>query len=505
MTAEEELIQLRHKNRLLREQASLQQETISVQRELITRQQEQITLLERELSVQQEQLTQFAEQVQALQERLAKDSHNSHLPPSSDRFSRQPKSLRKKSGKKPGGQQGHPGKTLMFSPCPDEVIVHGVERCEQCQADLRQVPPSVVERRQVVDVPPARLLVREHHSEQKQCPQCQQVTIASFPAEVRAPVQYGPRIAALAVYLVHQQLLPLARACEVMKDLLSVSMSEATLCDLSGRCANNLAEVEQQIKEALIHSDVIHQDETGLYVAGNRQWMHVACTAQLTHYAVHKKRGKEALDAIGILPRFQGTSVHDGWRSYFLYACAHALCLVHLVRELTFLAEEQGLQWAAELKALLLEMKEAADEARKLGLATLHPLEVEDWQAQFVTLVAHADATTPTAQAPPGKKGRAKQSAARNLLDRLIDNQEAVLAFLHRLVVPFDNNQAERDVRMVKVQQKVSGSFRSEAGATAFCRIRGYLSTLRKQGLDLLGSLEATLCGHPILPSFQTT
>jgi transposase len=505
MTAEEELIHLRHENRLLREQASLHQETISVQQELINRQQEQVTLLERQLSMQQEQLTQFAEQVKALHERLAKDSHNSHLPPSSDRFSRQPKSLRKKSGKKPGGQEGHPGKTLMFSPCPDEVIVHPVERCEQCQADLRQVPASVVERRQVVDVPPTRLLVREHHSEQKQCPQCQQITVASFPAEVRAPVQYGPRIAAMAVYLVQQQLLPLARACEVMEDLLAVSMSEGTLCDWIARCARNLADVEQQTKEALIGSCVIHQDETGLYVEGHRQWMHVTCTPTLTHYAVHASRGHAALDAIGILPRFGGTSVHDGWRSYFLYACAHALCLVHLVRELTFLAEEQGLEWAADLKALLLSMKEATDDARKLGLATLHPLEVEDWQAQFVALVAHADATTPTAQAPPGTKGRAKQSAARNLLDRLIGDQEAVLAFLHRLVVPFDTNQAERDVRMVKVQQKVSGSFRSQAGATAFCRIRGYLSTLRKQGLDLLASLEATLRGHPILPSFQAT
>jgi transposase len=202
------------------------------------------------------------------------------------------------------------------------------------------------------------------------------------------------------------------------------------------------------------------------------------------------------------LPRFQGTSVHDGWRSYFLYACAHALCLVHLLRELTFLAEEQGLEWAADLKTLLLDMKAAADQAREQGLATLHPLEVADWQAQFVALVAQADAITPSAQAPPGKKGRVKQSAARNLLDRLIQNQEAVLAFLHRLVVPFDNKQAERDVRMVKVQQKVSGSFRSEGGAVAFCRIRGYLSTLRKQGLHLLSALEATLRGHPVLPSF---
>src|SRR6266516_3092000 len=502
---EEELTQLRQENRLLREQTGLQHETISLQKNLIDRLQEQITLLERERSLQQQQMSQLSEQVKELQEQLAKDSHNSHLPPSSDRFVRQPRSLRTKSGKKPGGQEGHPGRTLMFSPTPDEVIIHPVQRCEHCQQDLAQIAPHALERRQVVDMPAPRLLVQEHQAERKQCPACQQMTAAAFPAGVEAPVQYGMRLGAMAVYLVHQQLLPWARACEVLADLVGVQISEGTLASLTERCAQNLREVEGQIKEALVQAEVLHQDETGLYVKGMRSWMHVACTAQLTHYAVHHKRGKEALDAIGILPRFGGTSVHDGWRSYFLYTCAHALCLVHLLRELTFLAEEQGLEWAADLKALLLSMKEGCEQAREQGLATLHPLEVEDWQAQFVALVAHADATTPTAQAPPGTKGRVKQSAARNLLDRLIGDQQAVLAFLYRLVVPFDNNQAERDVRMVKVQQKVSGSFRSQAGAIAFCRIRGYLSTLRKQGVDLLASLEATLRGHPILPSFQTT
>jgi len=477
MTPEERLREMEHENNVLREQLTQRDELIG----------------------------QLQQRIHLLEEQLSKNSHNSHLPPSSDRFVRQPKSLRKKSGKKPGGQEGHPGKTLMWSEIPDEVIVHPVTCCEHCQSDLQAVPPVQIERRQVVDVPAPRLLVQEHHAERKQCPACQQITAAPFPAAVDARVQYGMRLGAMAVYLVQQQLLPWARACEVLSDLVGAQISEGTLASLIERCAQNLGEVEEHIKEALVKADVLHQDETGLYVKGVRHWIHVACTAHLTHYAVHPKRGKEALDAIGILPRFGGTSVHDGWRSYFLYACSHALCLVHVLRELTFLAEDQGLSWAADLKALLLDMKEAADQARAQGLARLHPLEVEDWQAQFVALVAHADATTPTAQAPPGKRGRAKQSAARNLLDRLIDDQQAVLAFLHRLVVPFDNNQAERDVRMVKVQQKVSGSFRSEAGATAFCRIRGYLSTLRKQGLDLLASLEATLRGHPILPSFQTT
>ena len=447
-------------------------------------------------------IAQLQQQVQGLQERVGKDSHNSHLPPSSDRFVRQPKSLRKKSGKKAGGQPGHSGTTLQWQACPDEVIVHAVTCCEHCQQDLQTVPALQIERRQVVDVPSPRLLVQEHQAEQKQCPACQQITAAPFPAEVQAPVQYGPRLGAMAVYLVQQQLLPWGRACEVLFDLVGIHMSEGTLASLIERCAAHLYPVEEQIKEALVKVEVLHQDETGLYVAGTRHWLHVACTDQLTHYAVHPKRGQQALEAIGILPRFAGTSVHDGWRAYFHYSCLHALCLVHLLRELTFLAEEQGLAWAADLISLVLCMKEATEQARTQGCDALHTLEVADWQAQFVALVAQADATTPYAQAPPGHKGRVKQSAARNLLDRLIDDQEAVLAFLHRLVVPFDNNQAERDVRMVKVQQKVSGSFRSEAGAVAFCRIRSYLSTLRKQGLHLLGALEATLHGHPVLPSF---
>ncbi len=450
-------------------------------------------------------IAQLQQQVQALQERAGKDSHNSHLPPSSNRFVRQPRSLRKKSGKKSGGQPGHEGTTLRWQACPDEVVVHAVTHCAACQQDLQAIAALQIEWRQVVDVPTPRLWVVEHQAEQKQCPVCQHVTLACFPTEVAAPLQYGPRLGAIAVYLVQQQLLPWARACEILGDLLGAPLSEGTLASLIERCAQTLQPVEEQIKQALTAVEVLHQDETGLYVNGQRQWLHVSSTDQLTHYAVHPKRGKAALDAIDILPHFAGTSVHDGWRAYFHYACQHALCVVHLLRELTYLAEEQGLTWAADLIALLLDMKAATDQARAQGLASMHPLEVADWQAQFVALVTQADATTPYAQAPPGHKGRVKQSAARNLLDRLLTEQQAVLAFLHRLEVPFDNNQAERDVRMVKVQQKVSGSFRSPAGAAAFCRIRGYVSTLRKQGLHLLGALEATLRGHPILPSFESS
>jgi len=282
-------------------------------------------------------------------------------------------------------------------------------------------------------------------------------------------------------------------------------MSEATVGELIKRAACQLAPVEQQIKKALIEAAVIHQDETGVSVAGKRYWEHVTSTAALTHYQVHQSRGQDALNAIGILPVFKGISIHDAWASYFLYDCEHALCLVHLLRELVFQAEEQGAVWAADLTDLLLSMKQATQQAREQGKRWLDPLEVLDWEAAFLRLLDEGDHVTPRAMAPPGTRGRIKQSAARNLLDRLRKHQKAVFYFLEDLRVDFDNNLAERDLRMIKVQQKVSGCFRSLAGAQAFSCIRGYLSTLRKQGLPLLSALQATLGGHPLLPSFECT
>jgi len=463
---------------------------------------EDLERLRQENAVLREQVAQLSERIHVLEAQLAKDSHNSHLPPSSDRFHRQPKSLRTPSGKKAGGQPGHEGRTLMLSPTPDTIVVHAVEECEHCQHDLRQVESLEVERRQVMDLPVKRVLVVEHQAQQKWCPACQQVSMAAFPQEVRAPVQYGAACGAVAVYLVEQQLLPYERACEVMEDLLGVPMSVGTLQGLVQRCAQQLEPVEEQIKEALIQAPVIHQDETGLHVAGKPFWMHVTCTPTLTHYHVHANRGQTALEAIGILPKFGGISIHDGWASYFLYACEHACCNVHLLRDLIFLAEEHHCLWAGDLKELFLDMKKATDYARQQGQDRLDPLEVVDWEAQFLTLLDEGDRAHPRATAPPGTRGRCKQSAARNLLDRLRTWQQAVLCLLDDLRVDFDNNLAERDLRMIKVQQKVSGCFRSPAFAQAFARIRGYLSTLRKQRRPLLSALEQALLGHPLLPAF---
>src|SRR5437763_10165443 len=316
---------MEEENQRMREQVAQRDERIQQQETLLCQQR----LLMQQMQAQIATLTQ---QVKDLQDRLAKDSHNSSLPPSSDRFARQPKSLRKKSEKKPGGQEGHPGTTLRFSDTPDEVIEHQVSVCASCQHDLREVEACVTLRRQVVDMPAPRLIVQEHRAEQKQCPRCQHLTLASFPTGVAAPIQYGPLIGAAAVYLTQQQLLPLERTCEVLRDLVGVQMSEGTVGELIKRTAAQLAPVEHQIKEALRQAAVIHQDETGVSVAGKRYWEHVTSTATLTHYQVHQSRGQDALNAIGILPVFKGISIHDAWASYFFYDCEPALCLVHLLR-----------------------------------------------------------------------------------------------------------------------------------------------------------------------------
>jgi transposase len=481
MTAEEELIELRQRNRLLEEQVK------------------RIPELE-------ELVQQLSEEVRRLKGQVAKDSHNSSLPPSSDRFSRQSqsRSLRQKSGKKPGGQPGHQGHTLQMHAEPTEIIrLPEVSECHHCQADLTDVTVKTTERRQVIDIPPPPPLeVTQYEGEWKVCPHCQHLTHAIFPTEVAAPVQYGPRLSAVAVYLMAQQLLPRRRTKEVLADQFGVHLSEGTLTTVLKRAADALKPVEKQIKTALRQARVIHQDETGLYVMGLRIWLHVTSTRRWTHYQVHASRGQEALDDIGILASFLGTSVHDGWATYFLYHCQHALCLVHILRQLKPLEEDLGLIWAHRWRGLLLEGKDLADRARAQGRPTLDPDRVSVWKARFLALLDQGDLLHPLIPTPKGKRGKAKQHPARNLLHHLRKHQQAVWACLEDLAVPFDNNLAEQDVRMAKVQQKISGTFRSAEGAVSFARIRGYLSTMRKQGQHLYSALEATLRGHPLLPSF---
>jgi transposase len=364
-------------------------------------------------------------------------------------------------------------------------------------------PVVLYERRQVHELPPVvRLLIREHRALHVRCPACTQVTIGAFPAEVSSRAQYGSGVRALAVYLVEQQHLPLGRVQQLLADLLDMRLARGTLVGWVQQAVRVLEPVERHIKVALAQALVVHHDETGVRRAGKLAWAHVTSTSRLTHYAVHSKRGQEAMDAIGILPTYRGVSVHDGWDSYEVYtACRHALCNVHHLRELTFLEEQYHQAWAADLKALLREMKTATDQARSLGQLHLAPAVRADFLQRYQALLdagLAANPPPPGQERRPGQRGRLAQSPPRNLLERLLLQREEVLAFLDDLAIPFDNNQAERDLRMVKVQQKVSGTFCSDAGAEAFCCIRSVCSTWRKQGRSVLDALETAFAGRSV-------
>ena len=489
MTQDEELDQHRQENAALRQELGSLSQALKEATETISKQQETIEDLQ--------------EQLHTLQDRLDKDSHNSSLPPSSDRFVRQPKSLRKKSGKKPGAQKGHPGHHLKQVQAVDEVIRHGVEGCVHCGGDLQEQSATVPERRQVFDLPGKRLWVVEHQVEEKGCPQCGKLTRAPFPAKVRAPAQYGEGIAALSVYLVQGQFVPYARAAQLLHDLLGVQMSAGSIASFVKQCHQPLQEVEEQLKAALIQAPVLHQDETGLRVNAQMRYVHVACTSLLTHYAVHPHRGRTAMEAIGISPAFRGVSMHDGWMSYRAFECQHALCNAHHLRELIFIEETFQQEWAKQMKDLLLDLKAEVQAAKARGQPALDRLRVACWSADYDRILAAGWQANPEPAKSAGKRSR-KQHPARRLLHRLQVGKWQVLAFATNFLVPFDNNQAERDLRMLKVQQKISGGLRTDLGSEVLCRLRSYLSTLRKQGADLLQALYQTLLGHPLLPAFST-
>jgi transposase len=415
------------------------------------------------------------------------------------------RSLRKKSGRRSGGQKGHQGHTLKMVEQPDQIQVYEASTCSHCATDLQSVEPCGYEKRQVFDVPPVRIEVTEHQAEVKTCPGCGQQVKGDFPSDVTQPVQYGPRLKAQASYLNNYQFIPLARTCELLGDFYGHTPSEAFVLDANATLVDQAEPSLATIKQQLIAADVAHFDESGLRVEDRLNWLHVASTNQLTYYAVHPKRGQVGMKALGILPEFKGRAVHDHWKSYFTFDnCQHALCNAHHLRELQFVLDQYEQNWAREMAQLLLDIKDEVHEA-PLDQTTLSPELLAHFEQRYNELIAQGlEANPPPTDPPPRKRGRKKQSPPKNLLDRLQQFKPQVLAFMYDFRVPFDNNSAERDVRMVKVKQKVSGTFRTRTGAETFCAIRSYISTVRKHGRNVLDAIHDALTGNPFVPyAFQ--
>jgi transposase len=448
----------------------------------------------------------LAARVQSLEDQLAKNSRNSGKPPASDGLKKGPKprSLRQRSGKKSGGQPGHEGHRLELVAEPDQVVYYPVKTCAHCQESLAEEPVERVEQRQVFDVPPLRLVVTEHQAEVKHCPQCGQTNQAEFPGEVSQLSQYGVGFKALLVYLNQKQFIPLARVSEFCQELFQQPVGEGTIVLANAQVAAQVEPVNEQAKQYLIQTDeTVHFDETGLRVVQKLHWLHSASTERVTCYHIDPKRGQAGIDRAGILPQRTGNSCHDDWPPYYRYSqAAHTSCNSHHLRELAFLQERYPQPWQPLLAELLLEIKHRVAEAKAQGLTQLNPAQITSFQRRYTELIQQGLQLNPLPDKPPGKRGKLKQPPPKNLLDRLNNHQRAVLAFMYDFKVPFDNNQAERDIRMVKLKQKISGCFRSQEGAKVFCLIRGYLSTAQKNGLGALEALRLALSGSPFVPVF---
>jgi len=434
--------------------------------------------------------------VQELEGQISKDSHNSNKPPSSDnpyKKIKKTKSLRKKGGKV-GGQDGHKGSTLKQSLNPDITIHLNVEGICSCGLDLSSQKCIGHEKRQQFDIPEIKIAVTEYQGDIVVCSKCGRIHKAKYPENINAPVFYGPNIKSLIVYLKHYGFISYERLSEFFEDVIGHSISQGTFSNTFNEYANNVEHYVEAIKDNLINEKVVHFDETGLRVEGSLHWLHNAGNSNFTYYFIHKNRGKIAMDEMGILPFFSGVAVHDHWDSYYLYSvCLHSLCNTHHLRELIYF-EEQDELWAAKIKKCLLDAKEEIDKNQALSEKRIlyYKQRLKRWINQGLKIHPHKNKNYRS-------RGRPKQSKAHNLLRRLKKNITDVLRFLSDEDVPFDNNSAERDNRMMKVQQKISGTFRSKQGAENFCIIRSYLSTARKQGYSIYKAVLAGFKGLDIL------
>jgi transposase len=430
--------------------------------------------------------------VTVLLQRKGLNSRNSSKPPSDD-INRKRGSRNKKSTRKPGGQKGRQGIQLKPVSNPDKVEILNIDKRTLPRDDYKEVG---FDKRQVIDIE-TNIIITEYRAQILEDSHGKRYT-ADFPENVTRPVQYGPKTKATSVYMSQFQLIPYLRIEDYFQEQMGLSLSAGSLFNFNQEAYDLLALFEQITKQNLINGSRINADETGININGKRVWLHTACNDLWTHFYPHQKRGSEAMDVIGILPKFKGVLCHDHWKAYYKYICLHALCNAHHIRELEWSATEDKQKWAMRMKKFLIKLNIKVDAAG----GVLDSQKSAYYRKRYNELLddAEKECPLPDTKRKPGQRGRMKKSKSRNLLERLIEFQSDVLRFMDDKDVPFTNNQGENDLRMTKVQQKISGCFRSEDGALIFCRIRAYLITCRKHDIGAAESLEILFKGK--LPDF---
>jgi len=468
-------------------------------RELLGERDERIEVLAAENAALREQLAALGSQVEALAAQVKSDSRNSSKPPSSDGLAKPaPKSLRGKSGRKPGRPKGQPGTTMQLSDRPDKVVRSRPAACGGCGRSLnRRDEVTGSERRQVIDIPPVKALVTEYRLLTVRC-RCGRETKAPAPEGAAAPVQYGPRLMGTGIYLWHGQFLSRDRACQALSELFGCAPAPGALASAARRAAGLLAPALSAIAVRIRRAQVAHFDETGFRVAGRLAWVHSACAGPFALFTVHPKRGKDGMDAAGVLPAFAGIAVHDAWAPYDCYqdVAGHALCGAHVLRELVAVTETaagRDVTWAQQAIDALNALNQAAEAARQAGRDAIDPdfrKKHEDW---------YRDAAKTGITLNAGRNG-ALQKKRHALATRMQAREADYLRFVRDLRVPFSNNAAEQSIRMAKLRIKVSGCLRSMTGAAEFCAIRSYLHTATRHGLGALDAITRALRGQPWIP-----
>ncbi len=438
------------------------------------------------------------ERIKELESRLNMNSTNSSKPPSTDnKLKKTKKPSISNSKKKRGAQAGHKGKSLKIVATPDATEVLLPTNCSCCNSSLKNINSSKYEKRQLFDLPDVKMQITEYQAHSLKCKKCSTLNKAKFPNNIKATTQYGDNLKSLVSYLNAYQMLPYERIVETIQDLTSHKMSTGTIYNFLNTSYEKLENFENRLKQSLIKEDVLHSDETGVNIKAKLHWIHVASSSAMTYYMLHQKRGRVAMDNMEIIPNYSGVLVHDHWTPYNKYTnCTHSYCNAHILRELNGITEKENTVWSEDMHQLLINMNIAVRKAKENDKSSLSQPQIQKFLNNYQKIIKNANNYYP----PPDRsikrgKGRLKQAKGKNLLDRLLKYQDETLRFLSDFRVPFTNNLAERDLRMIKVKEKISGSFASFKGGEIFCRIRSYISTLKKNNIAVLQGLRDALAG----------